>query len=91
MLNFGPITTDGAFRLLHGERGAWTLIPLPGSRSFKAEIKLGALGAPRARVKAVELLDAWHAAARAAEWSQEGDTLRLACDGQAFGYRIDFE
>jgi len=91
MLDFGPVVTDGAFRLLHGERGTWTLIPLPGSKPFKAEIKLGALGTPRARVKGVETLEPQHAAARAAEWSQEGGTLRLACDAQAFGYRIEFE
>ncbi|HRR33641.1 MAG TPA: hypothetical protein P5026_06050 [Kiritimatiellia bacterium] len=90
-LNFGPVATDGAFRLLHGERGAWTLIPLPGSRPFKAEITLSAFGGARARVKAVETLEAQHPAARAAEWSQDGDTLRLACDAQAFGYRIVFE
>ena len=91
MLNFGPVTTDGAFRLLHGERGAWTLIPLPGSKPFKAEITLSAFGASRSRVKAVETLEAQHAATRMAEWSQEDGTLRLACDAQAFGYRIEFE
>jgi hypothetical protein len=31
MLDFGPLATDGAFRLLHGDRRAWQLIPLPGS------------------------------------------------------------
>jgi len=45
MLDFGGIVTDGAFRLLHGRGKEWQLIPLPGSRPFKADLSLNALGA----------------------------------------------
>jgi len=90
MLDFGPLVTDGAFRLLHGQRRAWRLIPLPGSHSFRAEIRLAELGAARAEVKAVEKDGPLTAAAKDPEWSQDGATLRLACDGLSFAYRIVF-
>jgi len=90
MLDFGPLVTDGAFRLLHGQRRAWRLIPLPGSHSFRAEIRLAELGVARAEVKAVEKDGPLTAAAKDPEWSQDGATLRLACDGLSFAYRIVF-
>ncbi|MDD4017401.1 MAG: hypothetical protein PHV28_05600 [Kiritimatiellae bacterium] len=90
MLDFGPLVTDGAFRLLHGGRRAWRLIPLPGSHAFRAEIRLAELGAARAEVKTVETDGPFTAAAKAPEWSQDGATLRLACDGLSFAYRIVF-
>ena len=91
MLDFGPLTTDGAFRLLHEGRREWKLIPLPGSNAFKADIDLAAFGAARGKVKDVEQIDPFHAAAEDATWSQDGASLKLACDGQSFAYRIVFE
>jgi len=91
LLDFGPVATDGAFRLLHGDRKAWTLIPLPASRPFRAEIRPAALGAERCTVIAVERLDPFHAAAREPVWRQDGDTLFLSCDAASFGYRIVFK
>jgi len=91
MLDFGPLLTDGAFRLMHGSRREWQLVPLPGSNPFRAEIKLAAFGKNRAAVQAVEPVDPSCAAARPPEWTQDGTTLRLACDGQAFAYRIVFK
>jgi hypothetical protein len=90
-LDFGPLVTDGAFRLLHGDRRAWQLIPLPGSNPFSADIDLAAFGAARAKVKAVEKIDPFHAAAEAPSWTQAGTVLKLLCDGQSFAYRITFE
>jgi hypothetical protein len=91
MLDFGPIVTDGAFRLLHADRKAWQLIPLPASRPFRAEIRLAALGKKGTRVRSVERLEPFNAYAKAPEWRQEGAVLHLACDGRAFAYRILFE
>ncbi len=90
MLDFGPIVTDGAFRLVHERRGEWQLIPLPGSQAFRATVDLAAFGKKRGQVKAVESIDPLHAAAKPAEWGQEGTSLHLSCDGQSFGYRIVF-
>ncbi len=91
LLDFGPVVTDGAFRLLHVDRRAWTLIPLPASRPFRADIRLSSFGAKRAPVKAVERLDPFYAFAKQPEWRQEGDTLHLSLDALSFGYRIVFE
>ena len=100
MLDFGPLVTDGAFRLTHPDGGfwsfvsgrpAWQLIPLPGSDPFRAEIRLDAFGAKGAAVKTVEKVNADCAGAKEPEWSQTGSTLRVACDGQSFAYRIEFK
>ncbi len=90
MLDFGPVVTDGAFRLLHADRKAWQLIPLPGSNPFCAEIKLAELGAGRTKVKTVEKIDPFNATAKDPEWNQDGSRVRLSCDGQSFAYRLVF-
>jgi hypothetical protein len=82
------LVTNGAFRLLLGAPAAWQLIPLPGSHAFRAEIRLGELGAKGNTVRGVEAVDPNHAAARPPVWRQQGDTLVLDCDGQSFAYRI---
>ena len=91
MLDFGPLVTDGAFRLVHDNRKAWQLVPLPGANPFRAEIKLVEFGSKRAKVRAVEKVEPFNAAAKDPEWKQDGTTLRLACDGQSFAYRLLFE
>ena len=91
MLDFGPVATDGAFRLLQADRKVWQLIPLPASRPFRAEIRLASFGAKRAKVKAVECVDPFHSFAKKPEWKQDADTLHLSCDALSFGYRIVFE
>ena len=91
MLDFGGITTDGALRLLHGDKKEWQLIPLPGSRAFKATLALDALGAGKRKVKAVETLDPHSPHSRPPEWRQDGPALHLTLDARAFAYRIVFE
>ena len=100
VLDFGPLATDGAFRLLHPKRGAWQLfaekpawqlIPLPGSKPFRAEIRLAAFGEEKAQVKTIEKVDPFDAAAKDPLWIQDGDVLHLECDGRSFAYRIAFE
>jgi hypothetical protein len=91
MLDFGPVVTDGAFRLLQENRKVWELVPLPGSNPFRAEIRLAELGAKRAKVRRVEAVDPILAAARNPDWIQDGGLLRLFCDGNSFAYRITFD
>ena len=74
MLDFGPVITDGAFRLLHTNRKAWQLIPLPANRPFRTEIRLASFGAKRTTVKTVECLDPLFAFAKKPEWKQDGNT-----------------
>jgi hypothetical protein len=88
--DFGPLATDGAFRLRHDRGDFWELVPLPGSLPFRAELSLAKLGAPGATVREVGMSGPLRADARPPRWSQDGDTLRLACDGAAFACRIVF-
>lgn len=90
MLDFGPVVTDGAFRLMYSKPGAWELIPLPGSKSFRAELYLAKLSAKARRVKRIECVESSSASAQAPKWSQDGDMVKLSCDGQSFAYRIEF-
>ena len=91
MLDFGPVVTDGAFRLTHDDRKAWQVVPLPASRPFHAEIRLDALDKSISKVASVERVDPRHACAKEPEWRQEGDTLYFSCDALSFGYRIVFK
>ena len=91
LVDFGPIATDGAFRLVHSDRKTWQLIPLPASRPFRAELRLAALGVPRAEVTAVEPADPFFPYAKTPEWKQSGNVLILSCDALSFGYRIVFD
>ena len=49
LVDFGPVVTNGAFRLLHPREGEWLLVPLPGSIGFEARLDLAALGRPALR------------------------------------------
>ncbi|MCL2105037.1 MAG: hypothetical protein FWH21_08325, partial [Kiritimatiellaeota bacterium] len=89
MLDFGGIVTDGAFRLVNDARKTWRVIPLPGSRAFRADIALDVFGSGRRKVKAVEMLDPLPNAK--VEWAQDARTLKLTCDARAFAYKIVFE
>ena len=91
ILDFGGITTDGAFRLQHGNAATWQLTPLPGSRPFTATLHLPSLGAGNRKVKAIQQLDPLNTLALPPEWTQTADTLTLTCDGRSFAYTITFE
>jgi len=91
LLDFGPVVTDGAFRLLHSGSKAWFLVPLPGSNAFRAELRFEKLGAKRAKVARVETVNPFQAGSKTPNFIQQGTVLRLACDGQSFAYRIVFK
>jgi len=87
-LDFGGIVTDGAFRLVRDSDTEWRLIPLPGSHAFTATLSLDTLDAGQHSVSAVEMIDPFYTTAQPPEWTQDGDTLTLSCDGRSFAYRI---
>jgi hypothetical protein len=87
MLDFGGIVTDGAFRLVQDKRKEWRVIPLPGSRAFRAVLTPRALGMGTGKVKTVEMIDPRGTDAKF-EWAQDTSMLHLTCDGRAFAYRI---
>ena len=91
MLDFGPIVTDGAFRLVHSGTHDWQLIPLPGSRAFRAEIRLDKLANGQAKVKTIEAISPVDETGDLPQWTQEGSRLRLTAEARSFGYRIVFE
>ena len=91
MVNFGAISTDGAFRLVRVDDNVWDLIPLPGSRAFAADISLEVFGSVYLKGKDVQVIDPISDASQKPAWSVEGATFRIQCDGRAFAYRITLQ
>jgi len=90
MVDFGPIVTDGAFRLLHS--GAeWRLLPLQGSFPLKASIRLDRLGAKGKRVVSVQGLSQDGEKLSDEQFRQEGEVLSLNLSAEAFSYGIRFQ
>ena len=81
-VQFGGVKTDGSFRFVD-----WTIIPLPYSDGFSAEINLAAFGAAGRKVVSVDAVEPGDGAA-APSWSQAGDVLSVSCDAKSFAYRI---
>jgi hypothetical protein len=91
LLDFGDLSTDGAFRLVNEGNGTWLLTPLPGSKAFNADISLTYLASAYAKIKKVEMVDPFYAGSKVPDWSLDGATFRIACDGKSFAYRIFIE
>ncbi len=94
LTDFGPLATNGAFRLLHDDPREWRLIPLPGSVPFRAELDLAALDAAGKKVLSIENETrdgAPDSAAAPPEWKQTAGVLSLATDARAFALRIRFD
>ena len=88
LIDFGTITTNGAFRLLHhGKR--WTLLPLPGSIPFAAQLRLERLGASGAKVMKVTALSQGMQRLGQKRFSQNGDVATMRLDATAFRYEIE--
>ena len=83
-VSFGGVTTDGSFRF-----SDWTIVPLPSSGAFSAEIDLAAFGAAERAVVGVDAVDS-RVGAKAPVWSQSGNILKVECDAKSFAYRIRF-
>ena len=91
LVDFGPVLTNGAFRLDHAKRGAWRLVPLPGSLPFEARLRLDRLGAREGtKVAAVECIDPFGPEAAPPEVVQRGNELEIRADALSFGYWIRF-
>ncbi len=81
-VSFGGVTTGGSFRFAD-----WTIVPLPSSSAFSAEIDLAAFGGDGLRVSGVDSVDP-QVGATAPAWSQSGNVLKVECDAKSFAYRI---
>ena len=97
------IVTDGAFRIVYKPRNIfkklfgfsreWLLVPLPGSRSFSADIDFAAFGLNGAEVENLSPVDRTAKTADASdiEWSQSGDCLSVKCSANHAAYLIRFK
>ncbi len=91
LLDFGDLSTDGAFRLVREGNSAWLLMPLPGSKAFNANISLTYLASAYAKIKSVEMVEPFYTGSKPPDWSLDGATFRMACDAKSFAYRIMIE
>jgi len=91
LLDFGDLSTDGAFRLVNEGNNSWLLTPLPDSKAFSADISLTYLASAYAKITKVEMVDPFYAGSKAPDWSLDGATFRISCDAKSFAYRIFIE
>lgn len=89
IIDFGPIATNGAFRVLHSG-SQWRLFPLQGSLPFSVELRLDRLGAKGRRVARVEGLSQSGEKVSDEQFQQKGEVLLLDLNAEAFSYRISF-
>lgn len=89
-LDFGAAQTNGAFRLLYSSPTEWTLMPLPYSSAFEAQLQLDKLGAAGKRVAKIETLDESGKVVGAAKFTQDGNALRLSVGALECAQRIRF-
>ena len=81
-VQFDGVKTDGSFRFAD-----WTIMPLPYSDAFSAEIDLAAFGASGRTVVGVDAVEPEDDAI-APSWNQLGNLLKVSCDAKSFAYRI---
>lgn len=87
MVDFGAVSTNGAFRLIHPADGEWLVIPLPGSIAFRATFDLAKLGCP-ATEATVEVVDPLIPDAPAPQVAIKDGMLSFQAEGTAFAYRL---
>jgi len=90
MVDFGPASTNGAFRLTHSGT-SWQLIPLPGSPAFQIELRLDQLGASGQNVREITALNEGGKAEPPVAFHQDGGTVRFATFDKVFAYRISLD
>ncbi|MDD4102403.1 MAG: hypothetical protein PHU80_07195 [Kiritimatiellae bacterium] len=90
VIDFGPLATDGALRLIHKVRRQWQIIPLPDSSPFNTEIKLEAFGKRNASVVSVTMHEPLDDSAAEPEWRVSQGVLHIKCDARSFSYIVDF-
>jgi len=87
LVDFGPVTTNGAFRLIYGGTN-WQLIPLPGSPAFHVKLRLDQLNAGEQKVQAITAVDADGNAVDQVKFQQDGQNVHFDTAAKVFAYRI---
>lgn len=88
VIDFGPVATNGAFRLLRG-KGAWRILLLPGCP--RSEIRLGLqkiAGRGGVRIEKIERLTAEGRIAAKVNFKQADDVIVFKTAPGDFGYRV---
>lgn len=89
MIDFGPVVTNGAFRLQHA--GAdWILTPLPDSQPFDFILKLKELGAKSTNISAVTSIDMNGNPFSSAKIHRADQNVLSFRTNGAFAYKIHF-
>ena len=83
LIDFGPIMTNGAFRLLKMDR---LVIPLPDSADFEVIFNLDKLGYPA--IQRVEALDEQHQIIKEMEIHTQEELLHFTGEQGIFAYRL---
>jgi len=91
LVDFGPVTTNGAFRLLYGGATNWQLIPLPGSLSFKVELRLNQLNASGKKIEAVTAVEAGGNSIDQVNFKQQADSVSFDTASKVFAYKISLK
>ena len=86
-VDFGPVVTNGAFRLLMDE-DEWTLIPLPNSMPFQTQCRLAQLGAPADATATLTAIDMDGKPTQELEATVSRGVLSMALDAEDFAYKI---
>jgi len=89
ILDFGPLQTNTACRLLYAQP-EWTLLLMPGSAAATVTLQLDQLGAKGRRVAAVETLKVEGGVAGPGQFAQQGNAVTITTTAHVFGYRIRF-
>jgi hypothetical protein len=89
MVDFGPVATNGAFRLLHKD-AIWQLIPLPDSPAFTVELRLSQLDAGTRKVRAITPVNIDGTTGAPVNFTQDGPIVRFDTGAGIFAYRIEF-
>jgi hypothetical protein len=89
MIDFGPVATNGAFRLIHGEKN-WQLIPLPNSAAFQVELHLNQLNASGQKVQTITVINPDGKSGEQVKFSQDGQTVHFETSADVFAYEVSF-
>ena len=87
ILDFGPLQTNSACRLLYGQQ-PWKLLMMPGSASATVILKLDPLGAKGKQIASLEELTVEGQVKGPGQFRQQGDTVVISTGVQPYGYRI---
>ena len=88
-IDFGPVTTDGPFRLLLAA-GSLTLIPLPDAPSLAAGLRLDRLGLPGQRPRGLTAYSRNGETVRPVPFSHKGGVVTFATKAGEFRYQMSF-